>query len=388
MKIAFDAKRAAQNRTGLGNYSRYIVRIMKQFAPQHDYLLCIPDMGRSAQLADLPQADAYAKVSPRSWLGRRFPSLWRTLMIPRELRRRGVGLYHGLSNELPLGIRRAGIPSVVTIHDVIFLHQPDYYKPLDRWIYRLKFRYAGRVADRVVTVSRYSKGELVSLLSIDAEKIDVVYPGIYLDFSLQSDARRSAVRKRLELPGRYIIYVGTIEERKNLLLVARAMESMKRQGHLPEGMCVVVVGRRTPYTATLEAYLRRHGLEDRFVFRHGVPFSDLPLCYQMADFLVYPSRIEGFGSPMLEAAAAGIPAIGCTGSSLEEAGGEGAFYVDPDDAEAMADCMLRLWNDPALRKERSAMGLAHAERFSEERLFDDLAEVYRKVVPFVRPGGQ
>ena len=83
---------------------------------------------------------------------------------------------------------------------------------------------------------------------------------------------------------------------------------------------------------------------------------------------------------MLEAAAAGIPAIGCTGSSLEEAGGEGAFYVDPDDAEAMADCMLRLWNDSVLRKERSAMGLAHGERFSEERLFDDLAEVYRKVL--------
>ena len=173
MKIAFDAKRAAQNRTGLGNYSRFIVRILRRFAPQHDYLLCIPNPARASQLADLPQAGAYTRVSPRTPLGRRFSSLWRTLMIPRELRRQGVALYHGLSNELPLGIRRAGIPSVVTIHDVIFLHCPEYYKPVDRLIYRLKFRYAARVADRIIAVSQYTKHELIRWLNVPAAKIDV-----------------------------------------------------------------------------------------------------------------------------------------------------------------------------------------------------------------------
>ncbi len=388
MKIAFDAKRAAQNRTGLGNYSRFIVRMLRRFAPRHDYLLCIPNPARASQLADLPQADAYAKVSPHSWLGRRFPSLWRTLMIPRELKKRRVELYHGLSNELPLGIRRAGIPSVVTIHDVIFLHCPEYYKPVDRLIYRLKFRYAARVADRVIAVSEYTKHELVRWLNVPEEKIDVVYQGQQLDFARVTAGQRQYVRQKYHLPLRYILYVGTVEERKNLKLVADAMDWLRQRGDLPEDMRVVAVGRSTPYAEDLKVYLRDLKLDKYFLFLHDVAFADLPSFYLMADFMVYPSRIEGFGIPMLEAAAAGIPAIGCTGSSLEEAGGEGAFYVDPDDEEAMADCMLRLWNDPALRKERSAMGLAHAERFAEERLFDDLAGVYRKVVPFVRPGGQ
>lgn len=380
MKIAFDAKRAAQNRTGLGNYSRFIARIMRRFAPQHDYLLCIPNAAKVTQLADLPEADAYGRLSPRSWLGRLLPSLWRTFSIPRELRRQKVALYHGLSNELPIGIRHAGIPSVVTIHDVIFLHHPEYYKPIDRFIYRLKFRYAAREADRVIAVSEYTKQELVRWLSVPEDKIDVVYQGQQLDFAQVTAAQRAQVRQQYRLPGRYILYVGTIEERKNLKLAADAMELLRERGILPEDMCLVAVGRSTPYAEDLKGYLQDLGLLKHFIFLHSVAFADLPACYLMADLFVYPSRIEGFGIPMLEAAAAGVPAIGCTGSSLEEAGGEGAFYVDPDDVEAMADCMLRLWNDPALRKERSAMGLAHAERFADRRLFDDLLAVYRKVI--------
>lgn len=380
MKIAFDAKRAAQNRTGLGNYSRFIARIMRQFAPQHDYVLCIPNEAKVAGLADLPGAEAYGRMAPCSWLGRWFPSLWRTFSIPRGLRREGVALYHGLSNELPMGIRRAGIPSVVTIHDVIFLHHPEYYKPIDRFVYRLKFRYAAREADRVIAVSEYTKQELMRWLSVPEDKIDVVYQGQQLDFAQVTAAQRGQVRQAYGLPDRYILYVGTVEERKNLKLAADAMALLRERGGLPEDMCLVAVGRSTPYAEGLKRYLQDLDLLKHFIFLHSVVFADLPACYLMADLFVYPSRIEGFGIPMLEAAAAGIPAIGCTGSSLEEAGGEGAFYVDPDDVEAMADCMLRLWSDPALRRERSAMGLAHAERFADRRLFDDLMSVYRKVI--------
>ena len=381
MVIGFDAKRAAQNRTGLGNYSRYIVRTLKERAPQNDYILFIPNPKKASQLSDLPQAtENYTLVSPRTCLGRALSSLWRTLALSCELRKQKVDIYHGLSNELPLGIRRAGCRSVVTLHDVIFIHQPEYYKPIDRWIYRLKFRYAGMKADRVITVSHFSKQELVRLLHIPADKISVVYPGIYLDFSKVTAADRAAVHARYSLPERFVLYVGTVEERKNLKLVAEAMSLMQKEGRLPAEMRVVVVGRKTPYAETLEHYLANNGLAGRFLFLSNVSFADLPACYQLADVFVYPSRIEGFGSPMLEAATAGVPAIGCTGSSLEEAGGPGAFYVEPDDAKGMADHMLRLWDDEALRKERSAMGLAHAERFSESRLFDDLMAVYNSLI--------
>ena len=378
--IAFDAKRAAQNRTGLGNYSRFVVHLLSKYAHDNDYLLFAPNPSRASALAELPQEVVYEVATPESFFGRKLPALWRTCSISRELRRRKVALYHGLSNELPLGIHKTGCRSVVTIHDVIFLHQPDYYKPIDRWIYRLKFRYAGLHADRVITVSEFSKREIVRLLGIPAEKIDVVYQGIYLDFDGVATADVERVRAAYGLPSRYILYVGTIEERKNMMLVARAMKRLADQGRLPDDMKLVLVGRKTPYAEVLRNYLAAAGLAERVSMVHDVTFADLPSVYRGAEYLVYPSRIEGFGIPMLEAAAAGIPAIGCTGSSLEEAGGSGAFYVGPDDDEAMADCMLRLWTDEALKKERSAMGRAHAERFSDRCLFDSLKEVYEKVL--------
>ena len=378
--IAFDAKRAAQNRTGLGNYSRFIVRLLSLYAPDNDYRLFVPDLRKTRFLDELPTPSAYTIVSPRTVLGRAMKALWRSFAISHELRRQHVDLYHGLSNELPFGIRHAGCRSIVTIHDVIFLHHPEYYHPLDRWLYRLKFAYAGRKADCVLTVSEYSKRELVQHLHLPPSKIHVVYQGITIDFSSVTDTDLRRVQSLYRLPDRFILFVGTLEERKNLLLVARAFVLLAAKHSLPPDLRLVAVGRRTPYLSTVLSTLQAAGLTDRLLICEGVPFADLPAFYRLADFFVYPSRIEGFGIPMLEAAAAGLPAIGCTGSSLEEAGGAGAFYVDPDDAPAMAQCILSLWNNADLRKERSVMGLSHAERFSDSRLFSDLMAVYDSLI--------
>lgn len=377
--IGFDGKRAAGNRSGLGNYSRYVIGLLMRYAPGNEYVVYVPDGRKRGYLGELGE-EGYSVAAPRTVVGRWLRALWRTVGIVVELRRRGVDLYHGLSNELPLGIRRAGCLSVVTVHDVIFLHCPEYYKPVDRWIYKLKMRYACRVADCVVTVSEFSRGELVRYLHVDPGKIKVVYQGITMNFGAVGADDVARVRGEYGLPERYVLYVGTVEERKNLLLVARAMVLLKGEGRLPEGMRVVAAGRRTRYAEVVEGCLAAAGLGDRLQVVEGVPMGDLAAFYRGADFFVYPSRIEGFGIPMLEAAAAGLPAVGCTGSSLEEAGGEGAFYVEPDDVAGMAEVLLRLWNDADLRKERSAMGRAHAERFSDRRLFDDLTAVYEGLI--------
>ncbi len=378
--IAFDAKRAAQNRTGLGNYSRYILRLLSLYAPGNEYLLFVPDQHKTRFLNELPNSNAYTLVAPRTPIGRMLKALWRSFAISHELRRHHVDLYHGLSNELPFGIRRTKCRSIVTIHDVIFLHHPEYYRPFDRWLYHLKFAYAGRKADCVLTVSEYSKRELVQHLHLPPSKIHVVYQGITIDFSSVTDTDLRRVQSLYRLPDRFILFVGTLEERKNLLLVARAFVLLAAKHSLPPDLRLVAVGRRTPYLSTVLSTLQAAGLTDRLLVCEGVPFDDLPAFYRLADFFVYPSRIEGFGIPMLEAAAAGLPAIGCTGSSLEEAGGTGAFYVDPDDAQAMAQCILSLWNNADLRKERSVMGLSHAERFSDRRLFSDLMAVYDSLI--------
>ena len=177
MRIGFDAKRAAQNRTGLGNYSRFVLRILSQRGGGDELHLYIPNPRRTPFLGEIPTLAALRLHYPCGPVWRLLGSLWRVAGVWRDIRRDGMALYHGLSNELPLGMRRAGCRSVVTIHDLIFLHCPEYYHPIDRLIYNYKFRRACRVADRVVAVSEFTKRELMRYYGVPEAKIDVVYQG-------------------------------------------------------------------------------------------------------------------------------------------------------------------------------------------------------------------
>lgn len=378
MRIGFDAKRAAQNRTGLGNYSRFVLRILSQQKPEDEYHLYVPKERRTPYLREIPTIDSLRLHFPPSGLWRKLGSLWRVCGVTADVRRDGIDLFHGLSNELPLSIRRAGCRSVVTIHDLIFKHCPEYYKPIDRMIYDYKFRRACRVADRVIAVSEYTKREIMSYYGTPEEKIDVVYQGCDPVFAQPVAADiLEEVSARYGLPRRFVLYVGSIERRKNLMLVARALAGAGRRCG---DVSVVAVGKRTGYTDEIADYVRANGLEGRFHFCHGVTFADLPAFYRLATAFVYPSRIEGFGIPLLEAITSGLPAIGCTGSCLEEAGGPGSIYVDPDDADAMAGAIERVWNDGGLRAGMAEQGRRYAGNFTDERLCRDLRAVYEKTM--------
>ena len=146
-----------------------------------------------------------------------------------------------------------------------------------------------------------------------------------------------------------------------------------------EDFKVVAVGKRTRYADDIVAYLEKNGIRDRFLFFHNVPFADLPSFYRLATAFVYPSRIEGFGIPLLEAISSRLPAIGCTGSCLEEAGGPGSIYVDPNDAEAMAEALHKVMGDADLRQQMIKAGLDHAKLFTDINLAIQLHNVYEKI---------
>ena len=382
MNIGFDAKRAAQNRTGLGNYSRFVVRILSQQEPANGLHLYVPNRRRTRFLSEIPTLGSLHVHYPGKAAWRRMGSLWRVWGVATDLGRDGIDLYHGLSNELPLNIRQAGCRSVVTIHDLIFIHCPEYYHPIDRLIYNYKFSHACREADRVVAVSEYTKREVMRYYNVPEEKIDVVYQGCDPAFAAPiAQAALDDVRRRHALPPRFVLYVGSIERRKNLGLVAEAACLAARRGRKgAEAVPVIAVGRHTSYEDELRAYLRGQGAEGAIRFVHGVPFADLPSFYRLATAFVYPSRIEGFGIPLLEAATSGVPAIGCTGSCLEEAGGAGALYVDPDDAAAMADAIDAACNDEPLRQRMIAEGRTHAALFDDRKLAESLMATYRKAL--------
>lgn len=375
MLIGFDAKRAAQNGTGLGNYSRFIIRLLAASGPDIRQRLYVPNRRKAHLLDRLPKSENITTVYPRG-LWRRLPSLWRIGGITTQLERDGIDIFHGLSNELPLNIGRARhIRKVVTVHDLLFLRFPQGYHAIDRWIYNYKFRRACRVADRIIAVSRFTKQEIVSHYHIPPEKISVVYQGCDPAFRLPADEKtRMEVRAVYNLPTHYILYVGSIESRKNLMLLAKALPQIR------QGTEVIAVGRRTPYADDVEAYLLQHRLQSRMRLLSGVPFGHLPALYQMADVFVYPSRCEGFGIPLIEALCSGVPAVGCTGSCLEEAGGPASAYVHPDDENALATEINDILINKARRIHMIEAGLKYANRFSDELLLENLLQVYRHVI--------
>lgn len=378
MKIGFDAKRAAQNRTGLGNYSRFVLRILSQQNAENDYHLYIPKSKHIPYLAEIPTLEKLHLHFPNTWIWRRLSSLWRVWGVTKDIRNDNIEIFHGLSNELPLNITASGVRSIVTVHDVIFKHYPQYYNWIDRKIYDYKFRRACVNADHVIAVSQYTKQEIMRYYGIDGKKISVAYQGCDTAYAQDiAPEKLDEVRRCYSLPDKFLLYVGSIEERKNLLLAVKALRL------LDERIKLVAVGKNTSYVDTIRRYIKysgKEGLDEDVMFLHDVPFADLPAFYKLATSFVYPSRIEGFGIPLLEAVTSGVPAIGCTGSCLEEAGGPGSIYVDPDDKEAMAQAIYRTFHDEELRHSMISTGKAYAKRFSDHLLCQDIIHVYKKVL--------
>lgn len=386
MNIGFDAKRAAQNRTGLGNYSRFVIRILSEKFAGNQYHLYTPKPHRMPYLQEIPTLKHLFLHFPPQGIWSRIRSLWRVWGITKDIQKDGIQIFHGLSNELPLNIGTPeqrkmkaggkGCKYIVTVHDLIFIHTPQYYHWIDRQIYNFKFRRACRCADRVIAVSEYTKKEIMHYYHTPESKIDVVYQGCDPVFSQEiEEGKLQEVKARYQLPDKFVLYVGSIEERKNLMLVAKAMAELNRRAAIH----VVAVGRRTAYVDQIQDFLKAQGTDHLFHFYYQVPYADLPSFYKWASTFAYPSRIEGFGIPLLEAISSGVPAIGCTGSCLEEAGGPNSIYVNPDDAKGMADAILRTCTDEPLRQHMISEGKKYALNFSDEKLSHDLMKVYENL---------
>lgn len=322
LKIAFDAKRAFNNHTGLGNYSRFVIKGMLDAFPQHVFYLFTPSV--KSEYASL--VDGYTNVhviSPQHILGKTFKALWRTFGVTGMLNKLEVDVYHGLSNELPANIKRFKGKSVVTIHDLIFLRYPQYYKPIDRRIYKRKFLQACVDANVVVAASAQTASDIQTFLGIDAQKIHVVYQNCDKQFEQKlTNQELELVRKKYQLPSSYFICIGTIEPRKKQLLVLQAFHQANTSAHL------VFVGKQTEYAQQLHQYINQNNLTNKVHFIEGAAFEDFPALYQNAQMAVYASEFEGFGIPVLEAMRSGVPVAVANTSSLTEVGGDAVLYFD------------------------------------------------------------
>lgn len=376
MRIGFDGKRAVQNFTGLGNYSRYIVDILCQFGPENEFVLYAPKKRENKRLDKLTKQYQQLQLSyPTTSSWKKLSSLWRVWGVTRQLEKEKIDIFHGLSNELPLNIHQSEVKSIVTIHDLIFLRYPQYYHSIDRKIYTYKFRKACENADKIIAISECTKRDIIEFFRIPADKIEVVYQGCDPSFIHPvAEEKKREVRAKYQLPDRYILNVGSIEERKNALSAVQALMMLPEQIHL------VIVGRHTEYTDKVEHFIKENKLEERVHIISNVPFDDLPAFYQLAEIFVYPSRFEGFGIPIIEALYSGIPVVAATGSCLEEAGGPDSIYVHPDDIKGMADALKQIYTDPERKKNMIEKGHSFAKRFSEEKQAEEILNIYKKLM--------
>ena len=303
MRLGFDAKRLFHNRTGLGNYSRDLLKGLMNFYSGNEYLLYNP---KPKKIDRIPLKNATERLPYNFW-HKKFPAIWRSKGIVKQLKKDGVQIFHGLSGELPLGIENTAIKTVVTIHDLIFERYPQYYPVFERKMHHAKFLRAARIADIVVAISEQTKLDIVRYLQIPPEKIRVIYQGCHSAFREKYTAENlEATSQKYALPPKFILNVGTIEPRKNLLTLVKAL----KQKNIP----LVVVGGKTNYFKQVMRFIKANDMSEQVRFLDGITMHTLAKIYQLATIFCYPSHFEGFGIPIIEALYSGTPVITSTGS--------------------------------------------------------------------------
>jgi glycosyltransferase involved in cell wall biosynthesis len=373
MLIGFDAKRAFRNFTGLGNYSRAVISILSDFYPDNHYFLYTPFYKKHPLLSFANRPNLIVR-GPEGFL-KRLPAAWRSVGVASDISFDKVQLFHGLTGELPVAMNTK-VRTVVTIHDLIFLRYPEYYKPFDRWIYARKYKSACERADLVIAISEQTKRDVIDFFGIDERKIRLVYQGCDAQFyRTASEREKQIVQALYHLPEKYILYVGTIESRKNLATLVKALAT------LPEYVHLVVVGKETAYAAKVKEEIAALKLTHRVLFLNAVAFVHLPVIYQQAQVFCLPSLFEGFGIPVLEAINSKVPVVTSDISSLPEAGGPGQLYVDPTSETEIATAIRRILDNPGLREQVVAAGLEHAQLFKEESIAKNLWNTYKELIP-------
>ncbi|MGB2138453.1 MAG: glycosyltransferase family 4 protein [Flavobacteriales bacterium] len=373
MKLGFDAKRAFFNNTGLGNYSRDTIRILGQYFSDNEYHLYTPKEIKNERLSFLEDKKHFYIHSPIAWFDRTFSSLWRTIKLKNDLVKDGISHFHGLSHELPYGIQNTNIKTVVSIHDLIAIRYPQYFKKVDRISYVKKSQYACQIADKIIAVSQQTKEDIIRFFNIEEDKIEVIYQGCNKVFQEEQSADfKISVSTKHQLPKKYLLYVGTIEERKNLYNLLRCLKE------LPDYQ-LVVIGNGKAYKNKCLDFINENKMNDRIKILSDLSLKEMAAIYQQADIMIYPSFFEGFGIPILESLFCGVPVITSQGGCFAEPGGKYSSYINPNDIEQMKSEIVDISTNISRRKKMIEEGKKHAQNFTDDKIAERLMNLYQNI---------
>lgn len=341
MRIGFDAKRLFLNNRGLGNYARNLLYGLEKFYPSNDYYLFTPRISNEYVSPALLNSNNVHVESPQG-IAKHTSSYWRSYKLGTAARKNNLEIFHGLAQELPRDIRKSNTKSIVTIHDMIFLRHPEFYKPIDRWIYFNKVKFAVHNADMVIAISEKTKNDLVETFNLSEDRINIVYQSCNeVFYDKRTPIELARVKEKWSLPKEFILYVGALNENKNVLVILEALKILKGDLDIP----LVIVGHGHDYKLKIQEFARSNNLENQLIFASEIADPsplELSSFYQMASVFIFPSFYEGFGIPILEARFSGTPVIASNSSCLDEAGGEDSSYFNPENAAELADMILAL----------------------------------------------
>ena len=372
MKIGYDAKRAFNNHTGLGNYSRMLIKSMLEFHPEHQYSLFTPKTDLEFKALESDLSLSVNIYMPEKAAHRLFHPYWRSVKVGNLIQTAQLEVFHGLSHEIPLGLKKKGIKTVVTIHDLIFLRYPEWYPRLDRYFYKRKFLAACQEADIIVAISEQTAEDIINFFNISPEKVRVIYQDVLPEFRVPIDPTfEQAFLEKLVVSAGYILAVGSFEERKNQKRLLRAY------AQLPDDRPpLVFVGRKNKYWKQLEALIKELSIQSKVHLLEQVNVEELKVLYKHAKFTAYTSIFEGFGLPVLESLVCGTPVLAANNSCLEEVGGTAAFYVNPLDLEGTSMRMRQLLYDAASYERLKANCAQQAASFNFKKMANDLNALY------------
>ncbi len=370
MRIGIDARLIYYRQAGIGQYTQSLIEGLAHEAPPDGRFVILQHRHDTHNLTPDPR---FRRRS--TWTPCHHPL--EQLTLPLEIWPLKLDLLHSPDYIPPF---RRNCRSVITVHDLAFLHFPEllttdsarYYSQIDR---------AVREAEGIIAVSHATQRDLMNLLGVPAHRVTVVHEAanpIFRVIEDEADALRD-VRARYGLPERFILFLGTIEPRKNLPTLIQAYRLLcMAEG--PHGPSLVVAGARGWLFDSVFILVEQLGLSDRVLFTGGIPWADVPAFYNLAEVFVFPSLYEGFGLPPLEAMACGTPVVAANVSSIPEVVGDAGLLVDPNDAEGLAEALGRVLNDATLRQDLRRRGLARAAGFSWDRAARETLAVYRQAL--------
>jgi len=301
--------------------------------------------------------------------------VWEQLVLPTLLQHTGVDILHAMAFVIPLMAR---CPSVVTIYDLSFLRYPHAFRPFNRWYLRCFTPVSARRARRVIAISESTRQDVIRHLGVAPERVDVIHCGVDPSFHPLPASEVESFRLEHHLFDPFVLFVGTLEPRKNVELLIRAYARWR--GSCARAPKLVIVGAKGWYFETIFRTVASLGLDDIVLFPGYISTEQLPLWYNAAGLFVYPSLFEGFGLPVLEAMACGTPVICSNVSSLPEVAGDAAILVSPDDEVALADAMGAVWESSGLRDAMIERGLARARELTWTRAAAQTVQTYQRAL--------